>query len=226
MSEPKANDVIHVLLVDDHEVVRAGLKALLRGNPEFSVVGEAGTGEAAVREALRTKPDLVVMDVRMADMSGIEACREIRSHLPRTNVLMITSYSDDRAVMAALLAGAGGFMLKDVRSADLVEAMRIVGRGGKILDAASSAAVIEQLRRGTFLSEEEKLARQLSERELQIIDLIAEGLTNREIGERLYLSEKTVKHHISEILAKLGFTRRSEIAAFAARLAAQKQRQD
>lgn len=226
MSEPQANDVIHVLLVDDHEVVRAGLKAMLRGNPEFSVVGEAGTGEAAVREVLRTKPDLVVMDVRMPDMSGIEACREIRSHLPATNVLMITSYSDDRAVMAALLAGAGGFMLKEVRSSDLVEAMRIVGRGGKILDTASSAAVIEQLRKGTFLSEEEKLARQLSERELQIIDLIADGLTNREIGERLFLSEKTVKHHISEILAKLGFTRRSEIAAFAARLAAQKERRE
>lgn len=226
MSEPQANEVIHVLLVDDHEVVRAGLKAMLRGSPEFSVVGEAGTGEAAVREALRTKPDLVVMDVRMPDMSGIEACREIRSYLPRTNVLMITSYSDDRAVMAALLAGAGGFMLKEVRSSDLVEAMRIVGRGGKILDAASSAAVIEQLRKGTFLSEEEKLAGQLSERELQIIDLIADGLTNREIGERLFLSEKTVKHHISEILAKLGFTRRSEIAAFAARLAAQKERHE
>ncbi|MCS7296062.1 MAG: response regulator transcription factor [Dehalococcoidia bacterium] len=214
------------MIVDDHEVVRQGLKTLLERRERLAVVAEAGSVQEAVREALRTEPDVIVMDVRLPDGTGVEACREIRSHLPRTNVLMITSYSDDRAVMAALLAGAGGFMLKDVRSADLVEAMRIVGRGGKILDAASSAAVIEQLRRGTFLSEEEKLARQLSERELQIIDLIAEGLTNREIGERLYLSEKTVKHHISEILAKLGFTRRSEIAAFAARLAAQKQRQD
>ncbi len=226
MSERSEPDVIHVLIVDDHEVVRTGLKALLRGNPEFSVVGEAATGEEAVKEALRTRPELVVLDVRLPDMSGIEACREIRSASPETNVLMITSYSDERAVMAALLAGAGGFMLKEVRSADLVQAMRIVGRGGKILDPASSAAVIEQLRKGTFLSEEERLARQLSERELQIVELIAEGLTNREIGERLYLSEKTIKHHISEILAKLGFTRRSEIAAFAARLAAQRQRDE
>jgi len=226
MSERSEPEVIHVLLVDDHEVVRAGLKALLRGNPEFSIVGEAATGEEAIQEALRTRPELVVLDVRLPDMSGIEVCREIRNALPGTNVLMITSYSDERAVMAALLAGAGGFMLKEVRSADLVQAMRVVGRGGKILDPASSAAVIEQLRKGTFLSEEERLARQLSERELQIVELIAEGLTNREIGERLYLSEKTIKHHISEILAKLGFTRRSEIAAFAARLAAQRQRDE
>lgn len=215
-------DVIHVLLADDHDLVRSGLKTALRGHEEFSVVGEAKDGNEAVREALKLKPELAVLDVRMPKLSGIEACREIRSALPGTNVLMLTSYADEQAVMAAIVAGASGFMLKEVQTADLVEAMRVVGRGGKTLDPVSSAAVIEQIRRGNVVSEEDRIAAQLTERELRILDLIADGMTNREIGETLFLSEKTVKHHVSDILSKLGITRRVEAAGFAIRRAAKR----
>ena len=141
------SDTIRVLLADDHDLVRAGLKAALRAHPDFNVVAEARDGEEAVREARKEKPDLVVLDVRMPRLSGIEACREIRSAVPESNVLMLTSFADEKAVMAAILAGASGFMLKDVHTADLIDAMRQVGKGGKILDPASSAAVIEQIRR-------------------------------------------------------------------------------
>jgi DNA-binding NarL/FixJ family response regulator len=216
------SDPIHVLLADDHDLVRSGLRAALRGQEDFSVIGEAGDGEEAVREAVRTRPDLVVMDVRMPRLGGIEACREIRSALPGTNVLMLTSYADEQAVMASIVAGASGFMLKGVKTAELIEAMRVVGRGGKTLDPTSSAAVIEQIRRGNVVSEEDRVAQQLSERELRILDLIADGMTNREIGEQLYLSEKTVKHHVSDILGKLGLTRRVEAAGFAIRRAAKR----
>ena len=212
-----AADPIHVLLVDDHELVRSGLKSALRPHSEFAVVGEATDGESAIREALRLKPELVVMDVRMGAIDGIEACREIRSQLPATNVLMLTSFGDDKAVMAAILAGAGGFMLKEVKTPELLEAMRTVGRGGSTLDANSAAAVIGQIRQGNVLTPEDRLAMQLNERELSILDFISEGLTNREIGEKLYLSEKTVKHHVSDILGKLGVSRRIEAAAFALR---------
>lgn len=215
-------DVIHVLLADDHDLVRSGLKTALRGHEDFSVVGEARDGNEAVREAMRLKPELAVLDVRMPKLSGIEACREIRSALPDTHVLMLTSYADEQAVMAAIVAGASGFMLKEVQTTDLIEAMRVVGRGGKTLDSVSSAAVIEQIRRGNVVSEEDRVAAQLTERELRILDLIADGMTNREIGETLFLSEKTVKHHVSDILGKLGITRRVEAAAFAIRRAAKR----
>jgi len=214
------SETISVLLADDHDLVRAGLKAALRGHPDFNVVGEARDGQEAVREARRLKPDLVVMDVRMPRLTGIEACRAIRSEVPAVNVLMLTSYSDERAVMAAIVAGASGFLLKEVQTAQLLDAMRVVGRGGKTLDETSSAAVIEQIRRGNVVSEEDRVAQQLNERELRVLDLIADGLTNREIGEQLFLSEKTVKHHVSDILSKLGLTRRVEAAAFAIRRAA------
>ncbi|HEY4668570.1 MAG TPA: response regulator transcription factor [Tepidiformaceae bacterium] len=213
-------ETIHVLLADDHDLVRGGLRAALRNHPEFNVLAEARDGEEAVEEALRVHPDLVVMDVRMPKMNGIEACREIRNTLPETNVLMLTSFADERAVMAAIVAGASGFMLKEVQTTELLEAMRTVGRGGKILDPTSSAAVIEQIRRGNVISEEDRLAQQLSDREQKILELISDGLTNREIGEQLYLSEKTVKHHVSDILGKLGLTRRVEAAGFAIRRSA------
>ncbi len=216
------SDLIHVLLADDHDLVRAGLKTALRGYEEFSVVGEARDGNEAVREAIRLKPELAVLDVRMPKLSGIEACREIRSAVPETNVLMLTSYADEQAVMSAIVAGASGFMLKEVQTADLIEAMRVVGRGGKTLDPVSSATVIEQIRRGNVVSEEDRVAAQLTERELKILDLIADGMTNREIGENLFLSEKTVKHHVSDILSKLGISRRVEAAGFAIRRAAKR----
>lgn len=213
-------DLIHVLLADDHDIVRSGLKAALRGHPEFTVVGEARDGKEAVREAKRLKPELAVLDVRMPGLNGIEACREIRQESPETNVLMLTSYADEKAVMAAIVAGASGFMLKEVKTAELIEAMRTVGRGGKTLDPASSAAVIEQIRRGNVVSEEDRVAQQLSERELKVLEYISEGMTNREIGEQMFLSEKTIKHHVSDILSKLGLTRRVEAATFAIRRAA------
>ncbi len=212
-------DLIHVLLADDHDIVRSGLKAALRGHPEFTVVAEARDGLEAVREAKRVKPELAVLDVRMPRLSGIEACREIRQESPETNVLMLTSYADEKAVMAAIVAGASGFMLKEVQTAELIDAMRLVGRGGKTLDPASSAAVIDQIRKGNVVSEEDRIAQQLNERELKILDFISEGMTNREIGEQLFLSEKTIKHHVSDILGKLGLTRRVEAATFAIRRA-------
>lgn len=211
------SDVIHVLLADDHDLVREGLKATLRNQPDFNVVAEASTGEEAVAAARKARPNLVIMDVRMPGMSGIEACREIRSEMPEVNVLMLTSFGDERAVMSSIVAGASGFVLKEVRTPELLKAMRTVGRGGSILDSTSAAAVIEQIRKGNIITEEDRLAQQLNERELQILDYIAEGLTNREIGERLYLSEKTVKHHVSDILSKLGLSRRVEAAGFAIR---------
>ena len=216
------NYPIHVLLADDHDVVREGLKSSMRSSDEFSVIAEARDGLEAVQLALQLKPELVIMDVRMPKLGGIEACRDIRSQLPGTHVLMLTSYGDERAVMSAIMAGAGGFMLKDVRVAALLDAMRIVGAGGTTLDPASTATVLSKIREGNVLSEEDRLAQQLSERELAVLEYIAEGLTNREIGERLYLSEKTVKHHVSDILAKLGFARRVEAATFAIRRSAQR----
>lgn len=213
-------DIIHVLLADDHDVVREGLKTVLKNQPGFSVVAEARDGEEAVREAKRVKPDLVVMDVRMPKLNGIEACRDIREMLPETNVLILTSYGDERAVMAAILAGANGFLLKDAGSSDLIAAMRTVGAGGKILDHSGAATVIDQIRKGNIVTDEDRIAQSLNERELQVLELIADGMTNREIGANLYLSEKTVKHHVSDILAKLGLTRRVEAAAFAIRRAA------
>lgn len=215
-------ETIRVLLADDHDIVRQGLKSVLRGHADFNVVAEARDGEEAVRLAKREQPDLVVLDVRMPKLGGIEACREIRSALPQTYVLMLTSYSDEAAVMSAILAGASGFMLKEVNTADLIDAMRTVAAGGKTLDPASSATVIEQIRRGNVVSEEDRLAQSLTEREQKILDLIADGQTNREIGEQLYLSERTVKHHVSDILGKLGLTRRVEAATFAIRRAAKR----
>ncbi len=216
-----SDDVIHIVLADDHDVVREGLKSSLRAHTDLSVVGEARDGAEAVQTARRLKPNLVVMDVRMPKLSGIEACREIRNELPDTNVLILTSYGDERAVMSSIMAGAGGFMLKDVRVGALLEAIRVVGRGGTTLDAVSTAKVISKIREGGLLSDEDRKAQQLSERELKVLELIAEGATNREIGEQLFLSEKTVKHHVSDILSKLGFSRRVEAATFEIRRRAQ-----
>ncbi len=213
---------IHVLIADDHELVRNGLKAALRNRPEFNVVGEARDGIEAVSEAIRLRPDLVVMDIRMPKQNGIEACRDIRSALPGTSVLMLTSFADDKAVMGAIVAGASGFMLKEVQTAELVRAMTTVGRGGSTLDPASAASVIEQIRRGQVVTQDQKLAQQLTERERKVLALIAEGMTNREIGEQLYLSEKTVKHHVSDVLSKLGLARRAQAASFSVRMESEK----
>jgi DNA-binding NarL/FixJ family response regulator len=211
------DETIRTLLVDDHDLVRKGLAAALRPYPEFTIVGEAADGEAAIQAVERFQPDLVVLDVRMPGMSGIEACREIVSRNPDVGVLMLTSFSDEQAVMSAIMAGARGFMLKDVRTNDLINAMRTVARGGSTLDPASTTKILERFRQAALLSEEDRLAQGLSEREREILALIADGLTNREIGEQLYLSEKTVKHHVSDILAHLGLTRRIDAAVFETR---------
>lgn len=214
-------ETYRVLLADDHDIVRQGLKSVLKAHPEFNVVAEARDGEEAVRIAIKEQPDLIVLDVRMPKLTGIEACREIRAAMPEANVLILTSYADEKAVMAAIVAGASGFMLKEVNTSDLIDAMRTVAAGGKTLDPTSSATVIEQIRRGNVVSEEDRLAQSLTDREQKILELVADGQTNREIGEQLFLSERTVKHHVSDILGKLGLTRRVEAATFAIRRAAQ-----
>lgn len=163
---------IEILVCDDHDLVRAGIRTTLADEKDLRVVGEARDGSEAVALAERMKPDLVVMDVRMPVMDGIEACREVRSQVPETNVLMLTSYSDERAVLSALVAGASGFLLKDVRTADLVDAIRTVGRGGSTLDSSSAEAIVEQIHKGNIITEEERLVGQLTERELETLDLI------------------------------------------------------
>ncbi|GBC86067.1 Transcriptional regulatory protein DevR (DosR) [bacterium HR12] len=211
-----ANPPLRVLLVDDHEVVRSGIKALLQATDDIVVTGEASTVREAIDEADRTRPDVVVMDVRLADGSGIEATREIRAKHPKTAVVMLTSFADDEALFASIMAGASGYVLKQVKGGELVRAIRTVGRGESLLDPAVTTAVLERLRKGKHLLKDEKLAR-LSPQEERILALVADGKTNREIGEELNLAEKTVKNYVSSILSKLEVARRAEAAAYLAR---------
>ena len=204
-----------VFLLDDHEIVRRGLKELLEGEEDLVVVGEAGTAAEALERIPATTPDVAVLDVRLPDGDGVEVCREIRSAHPEINCLMLTSYADDEALFSAILAGAAGYVLKQVRGTDLIDAIRRVAQGQSLLDPGVTARVLERLR--SPQAPDEHLAA-LSEQERRILDLIAEGLTNRQIGERMYLAEKTVKNYVSNVLMKLGMSRRSEAAAYAARL--------
>jgi len=208
---------LRVLLVDDHEVVRNGVAALLKATDDIVVAGEAGTVQGAVEEADRVRPDVVVMDVRLADGSGIEATREIRARRPQTQVLMLTSFADDEALFASIMAGASGYVLKQVRSGELLRAIRAVGAGQSLLDPAVTKAVLDRLRKGKHLMRDEKLAR-LSPQEERILTLIAEGKTNREVGEELHLAEKTVKNYVSSLLGKLGMERRTQAAVFGAEI--------
>jgi len=211
-----AKPPLRVLLVDDHEVVRSGVKALLQATDDIVVTAEAGSVREAIDEADRTRPDVVVMDVRLADGSGIEATREIRAKHPKTAVVMLTSFADDEALFASIMAGASGYVLKQVKGGELVRAIRTVGKGESLLDPAVTSAVLERLRRGKHLLKDEKLAR-LSPQEERILSLVADGKTNREIGEELNLAEKTVKNYVSSILSKLEVARRAEAAAYLAR---------
>ena len=204
------------MLVDDHEVVRDGIKALLAGTDDIVVCGEAAGVREAVAEAERLLPDVVVMDVRLSDGSGIEATRDIRAARPQTQVLMLTSFADDQALFASIMAGAAGYVLKQIKGGDLVNAIRAVGQGQSLLDPAVTKGVLERLRRGKQLLKDEKLAR-LSPQEERILGLVAAGRTNRQIGEELRLAEKTVKNYVSSILAKLEVERRAEAAAYLAR---------
>lgn len=202
------------MLVDDHEVVRDGIRAMLASEDDIHVTAEAGTFREAIDEADRARPDVVVMDVRLADGSGIEATREIRAKHPATRVLMLTSFADDEALFASIMAGASGYVLKQVRSGELVRAIRAVG--DSLLDPAVTTAVLDRLRKGKHLLRDERLAR-LSPQEERVLTLIADGRTNKEVGDELKLAEKTVKNYVSSILSKLEVARRAEAAAYLAR---------
>ncbi len=207
---------LRVMLVDDHEVVRDGIKALLATMEDMVVAAEAGTVHEAVARAAHALPDVVVMDVRLADGSGIEATREIRAQHPATQVLMLTSFADDEALFASIMAGAAGYVLKQIKGDELLRAIRTVGAGQSLLDPAVTKGVLERLRKGKHLLKDERLAR-LSPQEERILGLVAAGRTNRQIGTELGLAEKTVKNYVSSILAKLEVARRAEAAAYLAR---------
>jgi two-component system, NarL family, response regulator DevR len=219
VSEPEPPSIrpLTLLVVDDHEVVRQGLVALLGRRPEFQVVAEAGTAAEAVSAARKFRPALVIMDVRLPDGSGIEACREIRAELPETRVVMLTSYPDEDAVLSAIVAGASGYLLKQVRARDLVAALEAVGRGESLLDPAVTGRVLERVRRIATNDQPDELA-QLTDQERKILLLVAEGKTNKEIAADVFLSDKTVKNYVSSILAKLNLERRAQAAAYMARL--------
>jgi two-component system response regulator DevR len=207
--------MLKVFLLDDHEVVRAGIRGLLEAEDDIEVVGEAGTAEEAINRVPALRPDVAVLDVRLPDGDGVEVCRELRSRMPELRCLMLTSFADDDALFAAIMGGASGYVLKQIRGTDLVSAITRVGKGGSLIDPTLTKRVLDRLRSGP--EQDERLAR-LSDQERRILDLLAEGLTNRQIAGRLFLAEKTVKNYVSNLLTKLGMSRRTEAAAFAARI--------
>jgi DNA-binding NarL/FixJ family response regulator len=209
---------VRIFLLDDHELVRRGIRDLLWVEEDMVVVGEASTAEEALEKIPQTQPDVAVLDVRLGEgsVSGIEVCRDIRSGHPEIACIILTSFADDEALFASIMAGASGYVLKQIRGADLVAAIRRVGRGESLLDPAVTARVLERLRNPH--PDDDPLA-QLTPQERRILDLIAEGRTNRQIADTMYLAEKTVKNYVSHLLAKLGMERRAEAAAYAARLA-------
>jgi two-component system response regulator DevR len=218
MSKP----CIRLLLVDNHQIVRVGLATLFRTVPHFLVVGEAGTVAEAVAQARQCVPDVVLMDVRLPDGSGIEACRQIRSERPEARVLMLTSYSDEEAVIASIMAGAVGYLLKDTDDERLIEGIETIARGGSLLDPAVTQMVLSWMQQPNVQVPGDPLS-ELSEREWEILPLVAEGKTNREIALLLSLSENSVKSYVSNILQKLRLARRAEAAAFMTRRESQRQ---
>ncbi len=207
---------LRLLLVDDHEVVRQGLAALLDRRDGFEVVAEAGNVAESIEMAERFRPDLVIMDVRLPDGSGVEACREIRAEHPETRVVMLTSYPDEEAVLSAIIAGASGYLLKQIRARDLVTALEAVARGESLLDPAVTESVLARVRRIATGPYTDELA-QLTSQEQKILLLVAEGKTNKEIAAEVFLSDKTVKNYVSSILSKLNLQRRAQAAAFMAK---------
>ncbi|MFI8291415.1 DNA-binding response regulator [Streptomyces sp. ms191] len=208
---------VRVFLVDDHEVVRRGLRDLLDAEPDLTVVGEAATAGQALARGPALRPDVAILDVRLPDGDGVSVCRELRSRMPELACLMLTSFDDEEALLDAIMAGAAGYVLKQIRGSDLVAAVRTVATGQSMLDPATTARLMHSLRdpEPAGPPEDRRLA-VLTERERDVLDLIGEGLTNRRIAERLYLSEKTVKNHISRLLGKLGVERRVQAAVIAA----------
>lgn len=205
---------IQVFIVDDHEVVRRGLKGILDAQPDIEVVGEAGTVASALAQVPAIRPDVAVLDVRLPDGDGVSLCREIRSALPATACLMLTAYCDDQALLGAIMAGATGYVTKQISSDELVGAIRMVASGGSTLDAHATQQVIERLRERT--ADVDPVAA-LTRQQRRVLELVGEGLTNRQIAERMFLSEKTAKNYVSSLLTKLGMHRRSQAAALAAR---------
>ncbi|MEZ5169289.1 MAG: response regulator transcription factor [Acidimicrobiia bacterium] len=206
---------VRVFLLDDHEVVRRGLQELLEADGDVEVVGQASTAAEALSRIPPTRPDVAVLDVRLPDGNGVDVCREIRSSHPQVQCLILTSFSDDEALFQAIMAGAAGYMLKQVRGSDLIDAVRRVASGQSLLDPAVTARVLERLRKPP--EQDERLSG-LTDQERTVLSLIAEGLTNRQIGERMHLAEKTVKNYVSNLLSKMGFERRTQAAVYAARL--------
>jgi len=206
---------VRVFLLDDHEVVRAGLRGLIEGEDDLEVVGEASTAAEALLRVPLERPDVAVLDVRLPDGDGVEVCRELRSRMPELRCLMLTSFADDEALAAAIMAGAAGYLLKDLRGLGILDAVRRVGQGEFLLDPFLAQRVLDRLRSGP--REDERLAR-LSKGERRILDLIAQGKTNRQISEELFLAERTVKNYVSNLLSKLGMKRRTEAAVFAVRM--------
>jgi two-component system, NarL family, response regulator DevR len=203
-----------ILLVDDHEVVRLGLKSLLDHHPQFEVIGEAGTAKEAIELVGRIKPDIVLMDIRLPGISGIEACEEIIHNFPETRVVMLTSYAEDEMLFSAIRAGASGYVLKQIGGDDLIRALEAVGRGAALLDPAVTQRVFQEVRRA--VKEEEASAFvNLSQQERHVLLLVSEGKTNREIAKALFLGEGTVRNYVSSILSKLGVSNRAEAAAYA-----------
>lgn len=216
MADPEPIRPLRVLVVDDHEVVRQGLVALLDRRPGFQVVAQAGSVAEAIAQARTHRPAIVVMDVRLPDGSGVEACREIRAELPETRVIMLTSFPDDEAVLSAIVAGASGYLLKQIRARDLVSALEAVGRGESLLDPAVTERVLERVRRIASGQANDELS-VLTPQEQKILMLVAEGKTNKEIATDVFLSDKTVKNYVSSILSKLNLERRAQAAAFVAK---------
>ncbi|WUT00743.1 response regulator transcription factor [Streptomyces sp. NBC_00708] len=216
---PAAATPTRVFLMDDHEVVRRGLRDLIDDERDMEVVGEAATAEQALARGPALRPDVAVLDVRLPDGDGIAVCRELRSAMPDLACLMLTSFDDEDALIDAIMAGAAGYVLKQINGSDLVSAIRTVATGQSMLDPATTARLMRSLRspEAPKSPEDERLSG-LSERELAVLELIGEGLTNRQIAERLYLSEKTVKNHISRLLGKLGVERRVQAAVIAAQV--------
>ena len=206
---------VRVFLLDDHEVVRRGLRGLLEAEDDIEVVGEAGTAAEALARIPATRPDVAVLDVRLPDGNGVEVCREVRAQHPEIHCLILTSYSEDEALFQAIMAGASGYLLKQIKGTDLVDGVRRVAAGQSLLDPSVTAAVLERLRNGP--ETDERLAR-LTDQERRILDLVADGMTNRQIAEQVHLAEKTVKNYVSNILSKLGMQRRTQAAVYAAGL--------
>ena len=210
-----ADSAIRVFLLDDHEVVRRGLRDLLESDGDIEVVGESGSVKEAIARIPALRPDVAVLDGRLPDGSGIDVCREVRSIDPSIKALILTSYDDDEALFAAILAGAAGYVLKEIGGNDLVDGVRRVAAGQSLLDPTLIARVLERVRKGP---ETHEALAELTEQERKVLALIAEGLTNRQIGDRMYLAEKTVKNYVSSILSKLGLERRTQAAVLASKL--------